>query len=178
MGGPAAAATEAAPLTAEELAARERNNYLLGATLVALSGYGYYITTQAQGSGVPPPSTEHLVNWSGTHECQVARYYQPETVEQLEELVKQAHEQGERRHPLPQWAALLALLARRSQPAHCERNQNTADSAVPKTKRRDLLLLLLQGVSCAAWGRGCPPTASPSIPTAWSAWPSWTGSSA
>ncbi|KAL4857423.1 L-galactono-1 [Chlorella vulgaris] len=95
--GRGGAAFEAAPivLTAEELAARERTNYLLGAGLIVMSAYGYYIVSRPRGGdGVPTPSPEHLVNWSGTHECQVQRFYQPETLEQLEATVKQAHTTG------------------------------------------------------------------------------------
>ena len=90
------AAVEAGvPLTAEELAVRERSNYLMGGALAAMAGYGYYVVTTAQREGgAPPPSAEHLVNWSGTHECQVARFYQPESLEQLEATVKQAHKAG------------------------------------------------------------------------------------
>lgn len=61
----------AAPLTAEELAARDRNNYIMGATMLALSGYGYYIVTAQREKALKPPTKEHLVNWSGTHEVEV-----------------------------------------------------------------------------------------------------------
>jgi hypothetical protein len=83
-------------LTAEELAARERNNILLAGTLLGMAGVGYYMTTSSKrGSGAgKAPTTEHLVNWSGTHECQVRRYYQPESLEELEGMVKKAHETG------------------------------------------------------------------------------------
>ena len=36
----------------------------------------------------------HLVNWSNTHECHPKRYYEPETVEELEHIVAEAHEKG------------------------------------------------------------------------------------
>lgn len=108
--GRGGAAFEAAPvvLTAEELAARERTNYLLGAGLIAMSAYGYYIVSRPRGGdGVPTPSPEHLVNWSGTHECQVQRFYQPETLEQLEATVKQAHTTGVLHKVQPQRCWLL-----------------------------------------------------------------------
>ena len=37
----------------------------------------------------------HLVNWSNTHECHPKRYYEPESVEELERIVAEAHEKGE-----------------------------------------------------------------------------------
>ena len=36
----------------------------------------------------------HLVNWSNTHECRPKRFYQPETQEELEAIVKEAHNKG------------------------------------------------------------------------------------
>lgn len=36
----------------------------------------------------------HLVNWSNTHECHPKRFYEPETVEELENIVAEAHEKG------------------------------------------------------------------------------------
>lgn len=36
----------------------------------------------------------HLVNWSNTHECHPRRLYEPETVEELEQIVAEAHEKG------------------------------------------------------------------------------------
>ncbi|EIE19735.1 L-galactono-1,4-lactone dehydrogenase-like protein [Coccomyxa subellipsoidea C-169] len=38
----------------------------------------------------------HLVNWSNTHECRPKRFYQPETQEELEAIVREAHEKGEK----------------------------------------------------------------------------------
>lgn len=37
-------AAQEAQLTAEELAARERNNYVMAGTMLTLVGYGYYVT--------------------------------------------------------------------------------------------------------------------------------------
>lgn len=42
-GGPAFPG-QAVPLTAEELAARERNNVIMAGSMLALVGYGYYVT--------------------------------------------------------------------------------------------------------------------------------------
>ena len=36
----------------------------------------------------------HLVNWSNTHECHPKRYYEPESVEELERIVADAHAKG------------------------------------------------------------------------------------
>ena len=36
----------------------------------------------------------HIVNWSETHECRPKRFYQPETHEELEALVAEAHAKG------------------------------------------------------------------------------------
>lgn len=124
----------------------------MGAAMLALSGYGYYVVTSQRGRGVKPPTQEHLVNWSGTHEVevshgaasrrvlaqrrcpprqaevglpcaapptgavramrcvhvlgallcirlppQVERFYQPETLEELEAVVAMAHKAGERK---------------------------------------------------------------------------------
>ncbi len=39
-------------------------------------------------------NANHLVNWSETHECRPKRFYQPETHEELEVLVSEAHAKG------------------------------------------------------------------------------------
>jgi len=74
----------------------ERRNYLLAAGLLASVGGAYYITYSAQKfflkDSLPPvPTEEHLVNWSGTHDVAVKAFYQPESLTQLEGLVRQAH---------------------------------------------------------------------------------------
>lgn len=89
-------AAQEAQLTAEELAARERNNYVMAGTMLTLVGYGYYVTVikKPSYSGAVSPKPEHLVNWSGTHECRTQRFHQPETQAELEATVKAAHEAG------------------------------------------------------------------------------------
>lgn len=42
----------------------------------------------------------HLVNWSGTHEVRPRRLYQPETLEELQDVVKQHHEAGQKLRPV------------------------------------------------------------------------------
>jgi L-galactono-1,4-lactone dehydrogenase len=43
---------------------------------------------------------QELVNWSGTHFVKTARYYQPETLNQLKDLVAEAHATGEKLRPV------------------------------------------------------------------------------
>lgn len=58
----------------------------------------------------------HLVNWSNTHECHPKRYYEPESVEELERIVAEAHEKGEtllhHQNPCTVWKPHLAWLQR------------------------------------------------------------------
>ena len=37
---------------------------------------------------------QQLVNWSGTHHVRPKRFYQPETTEEVEDIVRKSHEQG------------------------------------------------------------------------------------
>ena len=63
--------------------------------LAAAAGALYYGFSGgfAASASYPAPSTnEELVNWSGTHHCQPKRFYQPETHEQVEAIVKAAAE--------------------------------------------------------------------------------------
>ncbi|KAF7819120.1 L-galactono-1,4-lactone dehydrogenase, mitochondrial [Senna tora] len=49
----------------------------------------------------PLPEDLHTVsNWSGTHEVQTRNFHQPENLEQLEKLVKEAHESRSRIRPV------------------------------------------------------------------------------
>lgn len=43
---------------------------------------------------------QELVNWSGTHSVKTARYYQPETLEQLKAIVEEAHVNGQKLRPV------------------------------------------------------------------------------
>lgn len=43
----------------------------------------------------PKEEEHHLVNWSNTHDCHPKRFYEPETQEELERIVAEAHEKGE-----------------------------------------------------------------------------------
>lgn len=82
-------------LTPEEVEARRPMNLLIATALLTAAGGAYYTSINAR---KPPtlkePIEEDLVNWSGTHECHVKRFFQPETVPELELLVQHAHEQG------------------------------------------------------------------------------------
>lgn len=37
-----------------------------------------------------------LTNWSGTHSIEPAKYYEPNSVPELEALIKDAHKRGQR----------------------------------------------------------------------------------
>lgn len=91
--------------TPEETSAIRQKNALTAVALIAAAGIGYY-TAMNRGSslshnasnGLPPnpPTVQHLVNWSGTHECNVQSFYQPESIPELESIVKKAHENGQK----------------------------------------------------------------------------------
>lgn len=69
------------------------SNALLFGALSSAAGAVYYTSTRGAASSTdyPPPSTnEDLVNWSGTHHCQPKRFYQPETQEHVEAIVREA----------------------------------------------------------------------------------------
>ncbi|KAG0586730.1 hypothetical protein KC19_2G113000 [Ceratodon purpureus] len=74
---------------------------LLGGS--AILTYYYYPHPQ-RGARVAQPSLapdEHTVtNWSGTHSATTRVYVQPESLEELEEVVKLAHEHGQRIRPV------------------------------------------------------------------------------
>eukprot|EP00891_Asterochloris_glomerata_P008354 jgi/Astpho2/8354/Aster-x1517 len=64
----------------------------------ALAGAAAVFFSGRKGSEGLPDAVEvaehYLVNWSGTHEAKPKRYYQPETEEEVEAIVKSAHEKG------------------------------------------------------------------------------------
>lgn len=78
--------------TPEEAARTARRNVWIALALLTGAG-GAYATTLLRFTPVTvkPPQEEHLVNWSGTHECTVDKFYQPESEDELEALVRQAH---------------------------------------------------------------------------------------
>jgi hypothetical protein len=47
-----------------------------------------------------PPDEHTLTNWSGTHSATTRVYVEPESLEELERVVKLAHEQGQRIRPV------------------------------------------------------------------------------
>lgn len=49
---------------------------------------------------VPSPEPQVLVNWSGTHTVHTSQYYTPETLEELLEIVKHAHESRRKLRPV------------------------------------------------------------------------------
>lgn len=83
--------------TPVEAAQITRRNGVTAGVLLAAAGATYYTAVaRDQGAAVKPPSEQHLVNWSGTHECVVEDFYQPESLPELEALVKQAHASGQK----------------------------------------------------------------------------------
>uniref|UniRef100_UPI00315B4042 L-galactono-1,4-lactone dehydrogenase n=1 Tax=synthetic construct TaxID=32630 RepID=UPI00315B4042 len=49
----------------------------------------------------PAAEDEHTItNWSGTHAVRPKRFFQPESVEELEKIVKEAHEKGQKIRPV------------------------------------------------------------------------------
>jgi L-galactono-1,4-lactone dehydrogenase len=76
----------------------------MAGTLFAAAGAGYYTSlvnkksdlSSNQEENLKPPTEQHLINWSGTHEVNVEKYYQPESLNELETIVKHAHESGQK----------------------------------------------------------------------------------
>jgi len=85
--------------TPAEAAAMTQRNTATAAVLLAAAGAAYIATRARSGDDHPitvkPPTEQHLINWSGTHECDVQKYYQPESIAELEALVKQANDSGQ-----------------------------------------------------------------------------------
>lgn len=84
--------------TPQEAVSIGRRNGLVASALFAAAGYGYYTVWNRlkEETDIKPPTEQHLINWSGTHECNVNRFYQPESLPELEAVVRQAHEQGQK----------------------------------------------------------------------------------
>lgn len=79
--------------TAEEASAISKRNALTFGALLGTTGVVYYSVLQniSSNSSLEPIENEELVNWSGTHLCQVKKLYQPESSEQVEAIVSKAH---------------------------------------------------------------------------------------
>ena len=67
-----------------------------GAAAVYFSGKSTEQVTAAAAETAKEAKEElqQLVNWSGTHHVRPKRFYQPETTEEVEKIVKESHEQG------------------------------------------------------------------------------------
>ena len=65
-----------------------------------LAGYGFYDRFKSKGDSGEPGDSEAIVNWSGTHGCTPVKLHEPETVEEVETLVRKCHEQGRRLRPV------------------------------------------------------------------------------
>jgi L-galactono-1,4-lactone dehydrogenase len=88
--------------TPDEAAAIARRNALTAGALVAAVAGAYYASRQktffdddtSHQRQSPQPQmleNQHLINWSGTHECTVGHLYQPESLDELETVVREAH---------------------------------------------------------------------------------------
>lgn len=85
--------------SAEEAANIARRNWILATGLVGASAAMYYVTIdkneEKKSHGISSPlQDEHLVNWSGTHECVAKCLYQPESQQEVEAIVAKAHEEN------------------------------------------------------------------------------------
>ena len=82
--------------TPQEASSIGRRNALLASALFGAAGYGYYTVWNGlkKDPEIKPPTEQHLLNWSGTHECTVKKFFQPESLPELEAVVRQAHESG------------------------------------------------------------------------------------
>ena len=67
-----------------------------GAAAVFFSGKSteQLATAAAETAKEAKQEIQQLVNWSGTHHVRPKRFYQPETTEEVEEIVQESHEQG------------------------------------------------------------------------------------
>lgn len=74
--------------------ALQHTSLLLGA---AASMFAY---STANAEAAPEPESAEITNWSSTHTVSTERYYTPETIEELQALVRHAHENGESLRPV------------------------------------------------------------------------------
>ena len=66
-----------------------------GAATVYLSGKSTEVAAAAKDTAKEAKEDlQQLVNWSGTHHVRPERFYQPETTEEVEDIVRNSHEQG------------------------------------------------------------------------------------
>ena len=66
-----------------------------GAATVYLSGKSTEVAAAAVDTAKEAKEElQQLVNWSGTHHVRPKRFYQPETTEEVEDIVRKSHEQG------------------------------------------------------------------------------------
>ncbi|KAG7671357.1 hypothetical protein Ndes2437B_g03998 [Nannochloris sp. 'desiccata'] len=88
----------------QEAASISRRNAIVAGTLFVAAGAGYYTSlvnkksdlSTTQQDILKPPTEQHLINWSGTHEVNVSKYYQPESLVELETIVKHAQDVGQK----------------------------------------------------------------------------------
>jgi len=80
--------------TAEEAARISRRNAATFVLLVGGAGASYYFAFHggwAKGASPDMLVDEHMINWSGTHECVAKKLYQPENDDQVQTIVSEAH---------------------------------------------------------------------------------------
>ena len=66
---------------------------LAGVATVYLSGQGKdNVVTDA--AAATSEQIQQLVNWSGTHQIRPKRFFQPEPIEEVEDIVRDAHAKG------------------------------------------------------------------------------------
>eukprot|EP00890_Picochlorum_soloecismus_P005470 jgi/Picsp_1/5924/NSC_03281-R1_l-galactono- -lactone dehydrogenase len=85
--------------TAEEAAQISRRNAATFVLLMSGAGASYYFATNGGwGKGTSPDMLvdEHMINWSGTHECVAKKLYQPENDAQVRTIVSEAHAKREK----------------------------------------------------------------------------------
>ena len=85
--------------SAEEAAQISRRNAATFALLMSGAGASYYFATKGGlGKGNAPEMLvdEHMINWSGTHECVAKKLYQPENDAQVQTIVSEAHANREK----------------------------------------------------------------------------------
>lgn len=81
-----------------------RRWWLVAPMLVSVAGLGAAVELgQCEQQKKPSGNDEEvheLINWSGTHSVETKRYHQPETLKELKDLVKRAHQAHEKLRPV------------------------------------------------------------------------------
>jgi hypothetical protein len=70
------------------------NLYLLGVLGIGVLAGAGWARGRAEAEDSPSIEGAHFVNWSNTHEVNPRRLYQPETIQEVEGIVAEAHTNG------------------------------------------------------------------------------------